>query len=342
VLKGLRSAGREAAGAALYLTGAARAFELAARPTGAIILMYHSVAPEDAAQFIDPPNRLAPAMFERQMAFLRERRRVAPLAQVVEQIAAGESPPAGTVCITFDDGYLDNLTTAATILERYGLPATLFLATGHMESGEAPWADTLYRLLERRGTDRLALPCIGLDANLATPSARSVARARLHATLLEADSETRVRLLEELRAQLAPTEAPPPRLMMTWNEVRELCRRYPGIAIGGHTRDHIDLRTHRGATARRQIEACAQDLRRELGIMPEHFSFPYSRWCAETRDLVIACGWKSAVGVGEALRITAESDRFAMPRVEAPRAMPELGFKTSGAFPGALALLGLA
>lgn len=340
LLKGLRSFGCEAAGTALYLSGAGRVFELAAQPTGAIILMYHSVAPDDAARFVDPPNHLPPAMFERQMAFLSERRRVAPLSEVVEQIASGESPPAGTVCITFDDGYRDNLTTAAPILERYRLPATLFLATGYVERGEAPWADTLYWLFERRTADELSLPAIGLEADLASPSARVAAREDLHARLLEADHNRRARLLEEIEARLAP-RGKPPRLVLDWDEARELCRRYPALAIGGHTRDHIDLRAHRGASARLQIESCVQDLRRELGLAPEHFSFPYSRWCAETRELVIASGWRSAVGAGQAFRITASSDRFAMPRVESPRAMTELAFKTSGAFPGALSMLGL-
>jgi hypothetical protein len=90
-----------------------------------------------------------------------------------------------------------------------------------------------------------------------------------------------------------------------------------------------------------QITGCATDLRRELGSEPEHFSFPYARWCAETRDIVIASGWKSAVGMGDGFRIGLASDRYAMPRVESPRTMTELRFKTSGAYPGTLSMLGL-
>src|SRR5712692_3225333 len=127
----------------VYWSGVGRAFEAATQPTGAIILMYHSIAADNVAESVDPPNRLPPGMFERQMAFLSEHRRVVALSHVVEEIAAGRSPAAGTVCITFDDGYLDNLTTAAPILDRHKLPATLFLATGYVERGEAQWADSL-------------------------------------------------------------------------------------------------------------------------------------------------------------------------------------------------------
>ena len=38
------------------------------------------------------------------------------------------------MAITFDDGYQDNYQNALPILQRYGLPATIFLATGSLDS----------------------------------------------------------------------------------------------------------------------------------------------------------------------------------------------------------------
>jgi peptidoglycan/xylan/chitin deacetylase (PgdA/CDA1 family) len=265
---------------------------------GAIILMYHSVAAEDEARFIEPGNRIAPAVFERQMAFLRRERRVVALAELVDEVARGRTPPAGTVCITFDDGYRDNLTLAAPILEKYRLPATLFLATGLVERAENQWSDTLHSLSRDR---------------------------QLHAKLIEASHEERMALLARFRSR-----QPPPRLTMDWDEARQLVRRYPMFEIGGHTRDHIDLSRHRGAAADAQIAGCAEDIERELGVRPRHFSFPYARWCAETRALVIAAGWSAAVGMGDGLRIRAGVDRFAMPRLPAPRSMMRLRFAMAG------------
>lgn len=341
IVRRLWSSRRDIIGAAMYWSGAGHAFELAMRPTGAIILMYHSVAQAEAEPFVEPRARVSPDMFERQMLFLSTRRSVVPLSRLVEDISSGVSPPAGTVCITFDDGYLDNLTTAAPILETYRLPATLFLATGYIERGEMQWADNLHWLLNHRTSDLLSLPSIGLQqVNVASCAQREGAYTRLHSYLLEAGRDARVRLLAEAERQLVPFSRPP-RLTMNWDEVRELRRRYPFFEIGGHTRDHVDLQTHRGETARSQITGCADDLRRELCVEPGNFSFPYARWCTETRDIVNASGWKSAVGVGDRFRITPASDRFAMPRVESPGTMTELRFKTSGAYPGALSMVGL-
>jgi peptidoglycan/xylan/chitin deacetylase (PgdA/CDA1 family) len=337
-LNKIRSSGRDAVGAAVHWSGAGRAFEMAARPAGAIILMYHSVAPDAAAPYIKPANRIHPGVFERQMAFLAAERRVVALSELVDEIAAGRTPPAGTVCITFDDGYRDNLTVAAPILEKYRLPATLFLVTGYVERAETQPSDTLHWLLTHATSQTLSLPMLGLER--ASVGSRAT-QAAVHAHLLESKHDPRVELLLEIKRQLAPA-GKPPRLTLDWDEVRELRRRYPFFEIGGHTRDHIDLRRHRGQAAREQIAGCAEDLRRALGLQPRHFSYPYERWCAETRQAVIDAGWASAVGAGAPLRIEPGRDRYAMPRVEAPRTMTQLRFKTSGAYPGALALLGFA
>jgi peptidoglycan/xylan/chitin deacetylase (PgdA/CDA1 family) len=301
--------------------------------------MYHSIAPRDLDDFVDPPNRLPPSRFAEQMGFLRDRRRVVSLSQLVDEVASGTTPPAGTVCITFDDGYLDSLTVAAPILTELRLPATLYLATGYIERQQPQWADALHWLIRRRTAHRLSLPWLPtLDMRHAM--SRNTARAVLHQHLLEATEDERAMLLGEVQRQLEPAGSIA-RTTLTWDEVRRMRQCHPLIEIGGHTRDHVDLRSNRGERAQAQISRCADDLRRELGTTPTHFSYPYARWCDETRNFVRTAGWRSAVGMGDTFRITAASNRFAMPRVEAPRTMTELRFKTSGAYPGALAILGI-
>ena len=57
------------------------------------------------------------------------------------------------VCITFDDGYMDNFTNALPILQELELPATIFLATGNINTCEEFWWDELERLLLDAGSD---------------------------------------------------------------------------------------------------------------------------------------------------------------------------------------------
>ncbi len=338
-LKKARALYRSAAGALVYWFGLGRGFELLTRPGGAIVLMYHSIAADEVAVAIDPPNRMSPREFERQMAFLSRHRRVISLTELVTDIEKGRTPAAGTVCITFDDGYLDNLTVAAPILERYRLPATLFLPTAYIDRAQTQWADELHRLFSQRTEGWLKLTALGIDADLAEKEQLIAARKVVHLHLLHSDYATRNATLLALEQQLKPN-GKAPRLTMNWDEVRELVRRYPGFEIGGHSRHHIDLKTHHGNEAMDEIQGCADDLRRELSVQAQHFSFPYGRWRPETRDMVQAAGWRSGIGAGVNVKIGQTTDRYVMARPDTPHSMTELRFWTSGAYPGALAMLG--
>ena len=95
------------------------------------ILTYHRVMPA--------PNALRPGeahaeMFDRQMAFLARYFSVMPLDEAVTAIQDGTLPKRAC-CITFDDGYADNLTVAQPILARHRLPATVFVATAYIDGG---------------------------------------------------------------------------------------------------------------------------------------------------------------------------------------------------------------
>lgn len=330
---------RRYADAALYWSGAAWAFEKLMQPTGAVILMYHSVANDEVAQYIDPPNHLPSTEFERQIAFLSRERNVMSLNELVAQLEAGKEPCAGTVCITFDDGYVDNLTVAAPILEKYKLPATLYLPTAYIDRGETHWADTIHQLFRFRAHDQLTMPSLGFSADLSEDAQRKLAYKKLHLSLLTSIYPYRQALLAEVREQLRPHQEGP-RLTMNWDEVRDLRLRFPLFAVGGHSQSHLDLSAHGGQYARIEIEGCKSNIQKELSVEPQHFSFPYARWSMETRSLVEQCGWKSAVGDGLGVRIGVKSNRFVLPRLPTPVSMTDLKFKTSGSFPGVYAWIG--
>ena len=68
------------------------------------------------------------------MAYLaRKQYRVVPLPDLVAMIR-NKNNISGCVAITFDDGYDDFCTNALPILQKYRFPATIFLATGLLES----------------------------------------------------------------------------------------------------------------------------------------------------------------------------------------------------------------
>lgn len=85
------------------------------------VLVYHTI--DEARGQTTCPEMIAPARFERQLNWLSRRRRVTPLIETL-------SNKTSLVALTFDDGYRDNFTTALPLLEKYSMPATIFMVAG--------------------------------------------------------------------------------------------------------------------------------------------------------------------------------------------------------------------
>ena len=88
-------------------------------------------------QLRDDSLTCTPAKFEEFCQFFRQHFRVVPLSEQVAGCRVG-SDMGGTLSITFDDGYLDNIAVAAPILRRLRLPATFFVTTGFVGSQVIP------------------------------------------------------------------------------------------------------------------------------------------------------------------------------------------------------------
>lgn len=92
------------------------------------VLLYHRVS--DAAR---DNLTVGVEQFDRQMALLRRHCQVVSIEDIVDwsKIPRSSRP---LVCVTFDDGYLDNFENAAPILERHQIPAAFYVSTGIVAS----------------------------------------------------------------------------------------------------------------------------------------------------------------------------------------------------------------
>jgi peptidoglycan/xylan/chitin deacetylase (PgdA/CDA1 family) len=117
---------------------------------GAIILCYHRIA--DLPQ---SPRRLwvSPHRFAEQLEVLTRNFVPLSLAELIKRLQEGKVPEKSVV-ITFDDGYADNFWNARPLLERFGVPATVFVTTGLVGTEREFYWDELEWLLLRETVTR--------------------------------------------------------------------------------------------------------------------------------------------------------------------------------------------
>ena len=241
------------------------------------VLTYHRVLdPADPSAPRPAGVSATPAVFDAQMRHLAERYRVLSADEVLDASRAGRPLPARAVLVTFDDGYWDFGAIAWPILRRYRLPATVFVPTAYPDRPELEfWWDRLDRLV--RSTPRAALelaPPLGRLALGTTPEARQAALRAVEAHLKAIPHEDAMRLVEDVCAQLGgggPSAAAA--RVMGWAELRELAR--DGVTLAPHTRTHPALSRLPVEGVRAEVRGSRDDLRREIGVAPPVFAYPF-------------------------------------------------------------------
>jgi peptidoglycan/xylan/chitin deacetylase (PgdA/CDA1 family) len=122
--------------------------------------IFHRVYPIRDPLF---PNEPDAEDFERKMEWVTRWFNVLPAPEAVRRLADG-SLPDRALCLTFDDGYADNVGVALPILARLRLPATFFIATRFLDGGRM-WNDSIIEAIRRCPADSLDLSALGFGVH---------------------------------------------------------------------------------------------------------------------------------------------------------------------------------
>lgn len=285
---------------------------------GALILVYHRISPPDETPGRDPFRLcVGPESFAEQIASLSDLGTVVPLSELSERLRRGGSVK-GLMCVTFDDGYVDNLRVAAPILRQHGVPATFFIVTG--KTGQSFWWDRLTGLVygTRRvsPTGRLSLDELGWSSEISDLSSRSRAMllTSLYSVMKDLDDDRRSCALDDLASQVELDDQILGRAM-TWEEIGELLRD-DLFEVGGHTLTHPRLAAQTESVQLTEMAECRDQLSELVKRPVASFAYPFgarqdvSKLTVEIARQVgyeVACGTELDV-------VNAASDPLRLPR----------------------------
>ena len=301
------------------------------------ILMYHRVSRET----LDPWNLcVSPGNFAEQMAAIRSAGGCGRLDQHASALGSYR-PGSPRLALTFDDGYSDNIISALPILERYEMPATLFVVSGVLGSSREFWWDTLARCILAptalparialdlgSGEEAFALEETSDSCAVGGPvdtewradrEVPSTPRQRLFLALwhrLVVMTEAfRQPILDELVSRAAVDPIPnPERLPITAEDVARLSA-HPLIEIGAHTVSHASLVDLDPADQHAEIVGSKLAIEKIVGKPVRFFSYPYGRRNDVTVDITRRAGFAIACTSDHAAA-TAFSRRHCLPRLQ--------------------------
>lgn len=287
----------------------ARLLSLAGGGPRLSVLIYHRVLRQPDPLF---PSEVDAAEFHREMTLVAQMFRVLPLEEAIERLKDG-SLPAGAAAVSFDDGYADNAEVALPILQRIGLPATFFVATGFLDGGRM-WNDSVIEFIRRLPQACLDLRSLGFGQyRTGTPSERHLAIKALIGALKYLPPDERLAKIEAIIK--STSVALPDDLMMRSDQVRQLHR--GGMGIGAHTVNHPILASIDIHTARREIADGREQLRQLTGAPVTLFAYPNGKpghdYNNEHVRLVKELGFSGAVSTAWGAA-GSRTDPFQIPR----------------------------
>lgn len=238
------------------------------RPGALGVLMYHRIAEPDRR---DPGLISAtPGDFERQVAWLRERRPLVSLAEAAAAVRGEHELPRGAVLLTFDDACDDFLHAAWPVLRRHDAPAVVFVPTDFPgRADRAFWWDRVCATLEHaRGRPTVESPAGPLEVRTDADLAR--ARRAVRDWVWRTPHDEAMLGIDELVHHLDGPAVEGN--VLGWDELRDLHRQ--GVAIGAHTRSHPRLDQLPLDRAVGEVLGSMADVEREIGSAPEAFAYP--------------------------------------------------------------------
>ena len=259
--------------------------------SGALILGYHRIS---SSPLVSDEICVSPENFTEHLHELRKHTSPIHLSDLVKHLKDGTLPNQ-SIALTFDDGYADNLYGAKPLLEKYEIPATVFICTGYM--GKEFWWDELDRLITGSQKDlySLELQAGGKQfewrhTHVSSEAGRSILqrefRRALYQFLLPLDVEDQNHAMDRIRSwsEVSSPGNSTPRAMSE----QELLRLVDGglIELGAHTRHHPMLPQLSVERQKDEIQFSKKDLETLLNKKIEGFSYPNGLATADAKQLV--------------------------------------------------------
>jgi len=259
----------------LYYAGAKRLSRYAFKEPHCSILAYHRIAPIDVDSFILRDIIVDPEDFEKQIIYIKSNYNIISLHELLESNSQKNLFPAGSIAITFDDGYEDNYRYAFPILRKHDIPATIFVSTAFVGGICNFWWERLRNIAINASKDSLSFRYDDNEYNFTLNGKRekkiffeTVSGLLKQVTSSEADN-----LLNLLSGLLDVKDDGVYPRALSWADMKEMLEH--NIDFGAHTHTHCLLSILGPDGLIEEVSAPKKIIEKNLSKEIFSFAYPY-------------------------------------------------------------------
>ena len=288
-----------------------------------VILAYHRILPHDEAMdAIQAGMYVTPETFNNHLIFLKKYFNIITLKNLVAACEnAAIRPPEKPVCVlTFDDGWKDFYDFAFPLLQKYQVPATVFLPTEFIGSNKKFWTDQFAYILHHRQTGANA---VAVDPDISDVIQEIKDLQGPFEDQLEAGiailKKYPLHIIRGIVSELAKIWSvefhEEDRDFLNWDEIHEMLDSGL-ISFGSHTVGHQILTTLDKPDIERELVVSKEKLLDEGVVEPSFipFCYPNGNYTREIAEMVCSAGYHLAVTTKKGWN-QCDADRFTLRRI---------------------------
>jgi peptidoglycan/xylan/chitin deacetylase (PgdA/CDA1 family) len=242
------------------------------------ILLYHGVSNLIPKGIENASNKhISQNAFHKQMSYIKKHCNLLSMDDVLECLCIGKFPEK-SVAITFDDGFKNNYSVAAPILDELQLPATFYFCSGIINTDRMFWVDEIEDCINRSKVKHIDISLGNRiqKFSLENNNSKLEALIKIKDYCKKQGSDITSVLIKELqgKTQIVPSvESSDNYKKMNWKEVCEMDRNKLFI-IGGHSMYHDILTALSDEQMREDVETSIEVMENKLGHKITHYSYP--------------------------------------------------------------------
>jgi peptidoglycan/xylan/chitin deacetylase (PgdA/CDA1 family) len=245
---------------------------------------------------------MAPEYFFRILNFLTDNYQIVSTAEAIHLLETNQSLADDVFTLTFDDCYKGWINHVLPECQRLGVPITVFVTTGPLDSGKPLLYDALVFLAENTWRKFADLSSWHLGVFLLDNFHNILSFVKEVVEYWQGRSrEDRVRFLEELSGYFGVSLNSDKfkNRILNWDDIREMDKQ--GVTIGAHTVSHICLRDLENTECFLEVSESKKRLEEELGHSVNFFAYPYGardHYKSDTMKVVAEAGFYYAFTLG--------------------------------------------
>lgn len=211
------------------------------------------------------------------LKILKKKGNVLSLDEIYNCIKSKTALPKNTYAITFDDGFENNYSIAAPILNDLNLPATFYFSTDFVDNNTMSWIDKLEFCLEIKKKGDVYIPWLKKKISFATDISKITLLKEIRFFVKNnlkfnidnfVDSffdDCKIKKISGLNTCIDKK--------INWKQVKSL-NESSIFTVGGHSHNHLSLGSLSDAKLDFQINKSFSLFKEKLNLSIQHYSYP--------------------------------------------------------------------